>query len=256
MSDAGEYRNLDEEIEAALLDADLFVKYGAPQKAIKKLQATLEQHPRSLGLREKLREVAIAGKQPEEAARQCLALASLYITREDFETAHDRLLAAKQLDPRINIATGLQAIRRARHPNLQASAAQQHYESPAAAAGASRRHVTFAGDLAAVSIFDAVQVIENSRLTGALVITDTDAAVQTDEARVLFNEGRIVGAEAAGLEPLAAFRRVVETTVGTFDFEKSAQPFPVHINAASNTNLLLDTLRQLDEEKADASSSG
>lgn len=245
MSDEGEYKNLDEEIEAALLDADLFVKYGAPQRAVKKLQTALEQHPRSLGLREKLREVAIASKQPEEAARQCLALASLYITREDFETAHDRLLAAKQLDPRINIATGLQAIRRARHPNLPTAAAQPSQDA------ASRRRVTFAGDLATVSIFDAVQVIENSRLTGALNISDDDTGGRhAGETRVLFNEGRIVGAQSAGLEALEAFRRVVETTAGTFDFEKSEQPFPVRINAASNTNLLLDTLRQLDEEKA------
>jgi hypothetical protein len=38
-------------------------------------------------------------------------------------------------------------------------------------------------------------------------------------------------------------------TDGAFDFERAAQTFPVTIQAHSNTNLLLDTLRELDEEK-------
>jgi hypothetical protein len=46
-----------------------------------------------------------------------------------------------------------------------------------------------------------------------------------------------------------AFRKIVEITSGAFDFEKSVKEFPVSINAASNTNLILDSLRQLDEEK-------
>src|SRR5258705_6569983 len=64
------------------------------------------------------REGASPQKHPKEAARQCLALASLYIERDDFDAAHDRLLEAKQLDNRISIGTGLEAIRRARHPEL------------------------------------------------------------------------------------------------------------------------------------------
>jgi hypothetical protein len=51
-------------------------------------------NPRSIKLRERLREIHAVHKQIEEAARQCLALASLYIEREDFDTAHDRLLEA------------------------------------------------------------------------------------------------------------------------------------------------------------------
>ncbi|MDQ3805606.1 MAG: DUF4388 domain-containing protein, partial [Acidobacteriota bacterium] len=107
-----------------------------------------------------------------------------------------------------------------------------------------KKLVTFAGDLAAVSIFDAVQVIENSRLTGALELEAPDR-----RGRVLFNEGRIVGAECRDAQGELAFRLLVEITAGSFDFEKSAAEFPVTIQALSNTNLLLDTLRQLDEEK-------
>lgn len=237
MSDALTGKDQEGDVETALLDAELFIKYHAPERAIKRLRIALEHSPRSLQLRERLREITQA-KHPEEAARQCLALASLYIEREELQTAHDRLLEAKNLDPRISIAPGLDAIRRARRPNLQQgeqAAGRRILEKPKS---------TFAGDLAVVSIFDAIQVIENSRLTGTLAIV-SDARL----GRVHFNEGRIVGAETGETTGEDAFRKVVEVTTGTFDFEKSVKEFPVTINAASNTNLILDSLRQLDEEK-------
>jgi tetratricopeptide (TPR) repeat protein len=230
-------KSLDESVEAALLDADLFVKYKAPQRAIERLQEAVAHHPRSIVLREKLREVAVSHQRADEAARQCLVLVNLYIGRENFEAAHERLLEAKHIDPRINIAAGLEAIRRARRPDLHQTPA------PAPAAPA-QRHVTFAGDLSVVSVFDAMQVIENSRLTGALTLEAPE-----HRARVHFNDGRIVGAESDSVKGAGAFRLAVEMAAGTFDFEKSAEEFPVTIQALSNTNLILDTLRQLDEEK-------
>lgn len=227
------------EVDTAILDAELFIKYKAPEKALERLRTALERNPRSLPLRERLREIATTCKQAEEAARQCLGLASIYIEREDFNTAHERLLEAKQLDPRINIAGGLEAIRRARRPDL----------SPAAAPTGStigRTYATLAGDLAAISVFDAVQVLENAKLTGELVLT-SDA----QSGRVFFNEGRIVDAESAGSKGVAGFRRIVEITNGSFEFQKTAESFPVTIQAPSNTNLILDTLRQLDESALD-----
>ncbi len=224
------------EVDAALLDAELFLKYKSVDRAVKRLRTALEHNSRSIPLRERLREVCAAHKQTEEAARQCLALASLYIEREDFDTAHDRLLEAKQLDKRINIATGLEAIRRARRPDLK--------PAPAPEATFSQRHFTLAGDLSAVSVFDAIQVIENARLTGMLSLNG-----QTQAGSVFFSDGRIVDAASGSESGEAGFRRVVEITSGTFEFQKSDQNFPVKIQALSNTNLILDTLRLLDEAK-------
>lgn len=225
------------EVDTALLDAELFLKYKAPERAFKRLRTALESNSRSIPLRERIREVCIVQKQSEEAARQCLALASLYVERDDFDNAYERLLEAKQLDKRINIATGLEAIRRARRPDLapQAGAAQQ---------AGSTRGATLAGDLAAINVFDAIQVIENAKLTGTLALLN-----DTQSGQVLFNEGRIVDAESGGEKAEPGFRRVVEITSGSFEFQKAAEGFPIHIEAASNTNLILDSLRQLDEEK-------
>ena len=222
--------------DAALLDAELFLKYKSVDRAVDRLRAALELNSRSIPVRERLREICATHKKIEEAARQCLALASLYIEREDFDTAHDRLLEAKQLDQRINIAPGLEAIRRARRPDLK--------PTPAPEATFSQKHFTLAGDLSAVSAFDAIQVIENAKLTGTLALNGN-----TQEGSVLFNDGRIVDAQCAGDVGELGFRRLVEITSGTFEFQKSAQGFPIKIQALSNTNLILDTLRMLDESK-------
>ena len=109
-------KSLEESVEAALLDADLFVKYKAPQRAVERLQEAIAHWPRSIVLREKLREIAFSHGLSDEAARQCLVLVNLYIARENFDSAHERLLEAKHIDPRLNIAPGLEAIRRARRP--------------------------------------------------------------------------------------------------------------------------------------------
>jgi tetratricopeptide (TPR) repeat protein len=224
------------EVEAALLDAELFMKYKAVDRAIKRLRTALDVNTRSIKLRERIREICASEKLVEEAARQCLALASLYIEREDFESAHDRLLEAKQLDNRINIASGLEAIRRARRPDLKpVPAPEPQFE---------RKHFTLAGDLSSVSVFDAIQVIENARLNGVLTMSG-----EKHKGQLMFNDGRIVDATCDGQSGENGFQRLVEITSGTFEFQKTADQYTTRIQALSNTNLILDTLRLLDERK-------
>jgi len=237
MGDRASQTESTSDVDTALLDAELFVKYHAPDRAIKRLRTALERAPRSIQLRERLREIAADHKHLDEAARQCLMLASLYIEREDFEHAHDRLLEAKNLDPRINIAAGLEAIRRARIHGGRPTPA-----TPSPATQSSQ--VTLAGNLSDISIFDAIQVLENAKLTGSLTL---ESDVRT--AQLFFNEGQIVDANCAGEKAEKAFGQVLDMTTGSFEFQKSAQAFAVGIQSSSNTNLILDTLRRLDEEK-------
>lgn len=225
------------EVDTALLDVELFIKYNAPERAFGRLRSALETSPRSIPLRERLREICLAQAQKDEAARQCLALASLYVERDDFDSAYDRLLEAKQLDSRINIAGGLEAIRRARRPDL-------HAAPPVTSPQSGQPYVTLAGDLAIISVFDVIQVLENAKLTGALTLSN-DPQI----GRVLFNEGQIVDAEAGEAKGQEGFRKIVEITGGRFEFQRSETGFPIQIKAASNTNLILDSLRQLDEER-------
>lgn len=225
-------------IESIILDAELFVKYRSPEKAFQLLRESIERSPRSIALREKLRDICISQKSLDEAARQCLALVNLYIGREDFDLAYDRLQEAKLLDPRISVAPGLEAIRRARRPDF----AVNRDKTPQKV----RTDVTFAGNLAYVGIFDAVQVIENSKMTGLLVLK-TDLHL----ASVSFNDGKIVDAECGGKNGAKAFRDIIEIASGTFEFSTSENEFPVVISVSSNTNFLLDVLTELDNERAE-----
>lgn len=225
-------------IESVLLDADLFVKYRSPEKAFSLLRESIDRSPRSIALREKLRDICITQKNLDEAARQCLALVTLYINREDFDLAYDRLQEAKLLDPRISVAPGLEAIRRARRPEF----AQTRDKTPQKV----RTDVTFAGNIAFVSIFDAVQVIESAKMTGLLVLKS-----DLHLASVSFNEGKIVDAECNGQNGVTAFRKIIEINSGTFEFSTSEFEFPVVINVSSNTNFLLDVLTELDNERAE-----
>jgi hypothetical protein len=225
-------------IESVLLDADLFVKYSSPEKAFELLRSSLERSPRSISLREKMRDICVRQKNLNEAAKQCLALVSLYIAREDFDLAYDRLQEAKLLDPRISVAPGLEAIRRARRPDFAADRDKTPKKI--------RTDVTFAGDLGYVSIFDAVQVIESAKMTGLLVIK-----ADLHLANVAFNEGKNVDAECNGNNGVKAFRDIIEINSGTFEFSTSENEFPVIISVSSNTNFLLDVLTELDNERAE-----
>jgi len=225
-------------IESVLLDADLFVKYSSPEKAFELLRGSLDRSPRSIQLREKMRDICVRQRNLNEAARQCLALVSLYIAREDFDVAYDRLQEAKLLDPRISVAPGLEAIRRAGRPDF----ATNRDRSPQKV----RTDVTFAGNLAFVSIFDAVQVIESSKMTGLLIIKS-----DLHLGSVAFNEGKIADAECNGNNGHVAFRDIIEINSGTFEFSTWDHAFPVIITVSSNTNFLLDVLTELDNERAE-----
>src|SRR6187401_2999872 len=225
-------------IESVLLDAELFVKYSSPEKAFALLRGSLERSPRSIPLREKMRDICVRQKNLNEAAKQCLALVSLYIAREDFDLAYDRLQEAKLLDPRVSVAPGLEAIRRARRPDF----AVNRDRSPQKV----RTDVTFAGNLGYVSIFDAVQVIESAKMTGLLVVKS-----DLHLANVSFNDGKIVDAECNGHNGHVAFRDIIELNSGTFEFAISDNEFPVVISIVSNTNFILDVLTELDNERAE-----
>jgi tetratricopeptide (TPR) repeat protein len=240
MKDAHTDTGYSEDVETALLDVELFLKYRSHTRAIARLQEAIKSNPHAVKLRERLREIALANNQPEEAARQCLALTNIYISRDNFDAAQERLLEAKQTDPRLNIVPGLEAIRRARRPDLPPAAASTATNAPRAL----QRVITFAGDLSVVSIFDAVQVIENARLTGTLTLTSAGA----QGGQIRFNDGRIAAAESGSERDTDALRRLVEMTGGEFDFERSNNSYPTTIQATSNTSLLLNALRELDEE--------
>jgi tetratricopeptide (TPR) repeat protein len=143
--------------ESAIIDADLLVKYRMVNRAIETLERAIDSAPRHIGLREKLREILIDAGKRDHAAQHCLALASLHISAGDLERANERLLEAKRLDPRVSVTGQLKDVRR---PEASPSRAQK----------------ILSGNLADVNLFDIIQIIENSRLSGLLLVSATAAS--------------------------------------------------------------------------------
>src|SRR5262245_43064849 len=140
--------------ESAIIDADLLVKYRMVNRAIETLERAIDNAPRHVGLREKLREILIDAGRRDQAAQHCLALASLHISGGDLERANERLLEAKRLDPRVSVTGPLRDAGKA----------------PAPAAAPQTSQKILSGNLADVNLFDIIQIVENSRLTGVLEV--------------------------------------------------------------------------------------
>lgn len=101
----------------------------------------------------------------------------------------------------------------------------------------------FLGSFAVISLFDVIQMIENSRLTGVLAVF-----LPQVKGEVYFIDGEIVGAAADGESGTEGLARLLNAAEGTFEFRKSPANFDRTINAPSNVGLLLDLLRYEDEE--------
>jgi hypothetical protein len=211
--------------ESAIIDAELLVKYRMVNRAVEALERAIDNVPRHIGLREKLREILVDAGRRDQAAQQCLALASLHISAGELEVANERLLEAKQLDPRVSVTGALRDMRTA---------------SPST--GSSSQKI-LSGDLAEVNLFDIIQIIENGKLTGGLTITSTAASGQ-----IQINDGQIVGARIAKTTGTPALAELLGAVDGTFEFEKSPGEYLRTIQATSNTALILDMLRAKDEE--------
>ena len=211
--------------ESAIIDAELLVKYRMVNRAIETLERAIDSAPRHIGLREKLREILIDSGHRDQAAQQCLALASLHISVGDLDRANERLLEAKRLDPRVSVTGQFRDVRQTDSPQ---SSVQK----------------IFSGHLAEINLFDIVQIVENSRLSGALVINSSAA-----KGEIYLGEGQIIGASSGKAVGMSALSKLLDAVDGTFEFEKSNKEYEQTIRASSNTALILDLLRAKDEEE-------
>ncbi|MFY9556883.1 MAG: DUF4388 domain-containing protein [Blastocatellia bacterium] len=214
----------DSDPDSAIIDADLLVKYRMVNRAIETLERSIDSAPRHIGLREKLREILIDAGRRDQAAQHCLALASLHISAGDLEGANERLLEAKRLDPRVSVTGQLRDARKI-EPAPQ------------------RSQKILSGDLAEINLFDIIQIIENSRLTGVLQVTSSAGS-----GEIHFDGGLVIGAKSGmdfGRKALSVFAGAGD---GNFEFEKTNVSYDRTIQTTSNTALILDMLRVKDEE--------
>ncbi|MBI3649534.1 MAG: DUF4388 domain-containing protein [Acidobacteria bacterium] len=223
--------------ESAIIDAELLVKYRMINRAIETLERAIDSAPRHVALREKLLQILIEAGRRDLAAQQCLALASLHISANEIEKANERLLEAKRLDPRVSVTGQLRDVRKS-DPVPPPPPVHQTAERP----GPITQKV-LSGSLADVSLFDIIQILENSKMSGEMYIISSAA-----RGEIYFKDGLIVGARCGSESAGEALSIIADANDGTFEFEKSARPHEKTIKASSNTALILDLLRSKDEE--------
>ncbi|MBI4850691.1 MAG: DUF4388 domain-containing protein [Acidobacteria bacterium] len=252
------------DIEGVILDAELLLKYRFVERAIATLEKAITAYPKNLELRDKLLEIFADYNMPEKAAEQAVALSQLYVESGDIEKANENLSKAKGFNPNLTLSlfpSQADALRmQMQVPIVQMPSPQifrpiirpipRPIPRPKTAGYPSvqkeKAVKVLTGDLSTISIFDVIQMVENSRITGILQITSTNT-----EGRIYFNYGQIADAQVGELRSNAAFRHFVELEEGRFELEKSPVEFKQNIDAPNNTNLILDVLREVDEAKRD-----
>ncbi|MFN0123676.1 MAG: DUF4388 domain-containing protein [Blastocatellia bacterium] len=227
----------DIDIESVILDAELLIKYNMPDRGIAALENAVEAKPENIQLREKLYLLYKERNLTEKAAAQCMALGGLFVRTGELEQANRFLLEARELNPNSGATIKLQELRKVEQSRGKLPMARPD-------AGADSERSTLAGSLSDFSIFDVVQLLENNRLTGILALEREDI-----QGRIYFTEGQIVNATMTDASGMEAFKKIVgDASNGYFDFQKSRIGFAREIEALSNTSLILDLLREYDEE--------
>lgn len=233
------------DVESVILDAELLIKYHLPDRGIVALETALDRHPTNTRLREKLLDLYISQKKLDQAASQCIALSGLYVRAGNFEEANRCLMQARSLNPQASVSSKLQELRRLQQEQQRQNTPQVQVVAAPVAPAASSPSATLSGNLAEISIFDIVQILENNHLTGILSINKDQIY-----GRVYFTEGEIVNATIENKAGVEAFKQLMQDANGSlFAFNKSPVPFAREINASNNTSLILDLLREYDEEQ-------
>lgn len=112
------------------------------------------------------------------------------------------------------------------------------------AAGA-HRDMILMGSFAIINLFDVIQMVENSKVTGSLSI---NAPAVSGE--MYFNEGIIVNAKSGSSYGLNALNKFLDLRDGSFEFRRAEREYMRGIQTTSNTGLLLDLLAAKDEKAA------
>src|ERR1700754_101317 len=203
--------------ESAIIDAELLVKYRMVNRAIETLERAIDSAPRHIGLREKLREILIDTGKRDQAAQHCLALASLHISAGDLERANERLLEAKRLDPRVSVTGQLRDVRRT-----------QTTPAPPTLPSRGQSQRILSGSLADISLFDIIQILENSRISGLLQVISSAAS-----GDIYLQEGLIVGSKSGVESGRRALTLLSGAADGTFEVEKNARTYERTIQVTS-----------------------
>ena len=223
----------EEDLENFIVDIELLEKFGQHHSAIARLEHVLKTCPKELRLRLKLKSLYFDRKMPKRAAQECLEIAKILQLQNQKEEANHYLREAQRLNPALSNA------------RRDATAGSESPTSTHAKSNGQSEYVALKGDLSELGLLDVIQILDNAQKSGKLLISS-----EGQDGAIYFNSGRIVNASYQKKVGEQAVYALVGVKGGTFEYEPSDKAFEMVINN-SNTNLLLEGLRLLDEENRD-----
>lgn len=232
------------DIKEVLVDVDLLTKYRMFDRALALLETAIGVSPKSIELRERACSIAMEQGWRQKALSIFCPFRACISRLENWSR---QLGTAQRQTSQSTTVHHLTAQCSQKH---SASTTTGQPASPPASLAASsyyaaRGRVLLSGDLSYFSLFDIIQVIENSRITGFISIHSPGVV-----GKLYFNDGLIADASTDMLRGIPALKKFAELTCGYFEVEKSPVEYKQNIQTTSNTSLILDILRELDEERA------
>jgi hypothetical protein len=179
-----------------------------------------------------------------EAARFCRKVAEQYAADGHASAVAGYLRQLPPLGPH-EAATRAELEALAPGVRAQQPPPKERPEAPSARAPRAAKpddDVFLAGTLGHVSVFDIVHIVETNALTGRLDISD-----QSAPASLFFDAGRIVAARHGAERAHTAARTIFTIASAPFKVVLTDRIPPDEFLLRSNTGLLLDVLREIDE---------
>jgi tetratricopeptide (TPR) repeat protein len=223
----------EEDVDNFILDIELLERFGQQVTAIRRLEQVLKDCPQEIKLRQRLKTLYFERKMPKKAAQECLEIAKLLQQQDEKEEASRYLREALRLNPLLSSARRTPDV--GSSPEVQPPQTSGDKEDPAA----------LKGDLSEIGLLDIIQILDNAQKNGKLSINS-----EGHTGTVFFNSGRIVNAVYEDKVGEPAIFALIAVKGGSFEFKPASFAFDVVINN-SNTNLLLEGLRLLDEANRD-----
>jgi tetratricopeptide (TPR) repeat protein len=223
----------EEDLDNFLIDIELLERFGQQVTAIRRLEQVLKNCPQEIKLRQKLKSLYSERKMSKKAAQECLEIAKVLQQQDEKEEAGRYLREALRLNPSLS----------------SAGRATDVVKSPevltAQTSGEKDDSTALRGDLSEIGLLDIIQILDNAQKNGKLSINS-----EGHPGTIFFNSGRIVNAVYQDKVGEPAMFALVAVKGGSFEFKPTSDTFEVVINN-SNTNLLLEGLRLLDEANRD-----
>ena len=223
-------------IESAQINADLFLKYRMPERAIAALREVAERFPHNTDIPWQLAELYTENRLPQSAGEELVTLANIYVKSNQFDFARLALLKLKEIYPDSKqVDNWLASL------DQQKQSGNQDTILPRKQPGS---QPPLAGDLSFISLFDIIQTLEKNRITGIIHVTG-----QEIQGNIYFNRGLVADVVTGQLRGKAAFKRFAEVTEGNFELEKSPVEFQTSITTTSNAQLILEIFSDAESEE-------